>query len=95
MCLLRVTAAAAEEPHLFFGLHIAAMGISLVHTASEELLYLSGRQFTVDFVKSERTATFEAQLISFQIDNQQASGSALHTRSIVCSHYGAPNIASF
>lgn len=61
------SAAAAEEPHLFFGLYLAAVGISLVHTANEELVYLCGRQFTLDLVQSQRTATFEAQLMFFQV----------------------------
>ena len=65
--------AAAEEPHLFLGLYVESVGISLVHAAFEELLYVSARQFTIDYVQSERTATFAAHLISFQVDNQQAS----------------------
>ena len=56
-----------EEPHLFLGLQLNGVGISIVHVASEEeLLYISGKLLTVDFVQSQRTETWEVQLMSFQ-----------------------------
>lgn len=54
------------EPHLFLGLELSGLGISLVHAAEEELLYISGKLLTVDLVRSERSETWEVQLMSFQ-----------------------------
>ena len=70
--------AGEDEPHTYLGLSFSGLGVSIVHTGAEELLYLSGQQLTVDFVLSMRTAACEVQLASLQVDNQQASAS-LHT----------------
>ena len=67
-----LSAAVAEEPHTFLGLSLGGVGVSLVHAGvGEELVYLSLTQLTADIVLSQRSATVELLLFSFQIDHQQ------------------------
>ena len=69
-----LSAAVAEEPHTFLGLSLGGVGVSLVHAGvGEELVYLSLTQLTADIVLSQRSATVELLLFSFQIDHQQAT----------------------
>ena len=56
-----------------YGVSMSTVGVSIVHTGHEELLYLSGHSLTADVILSQKTAKAELQLASLQMDNQQAS----------------------
>jgi len=62
-----------DNPSMMLNVDVAGFGVSLTHIGYEELLFISLVNISLDFVLSERSASLEVKLHSFQVDNQQNS----------------------